>query len=603
MLELVYLWVKKYKNIHEQGFNFSPQFDCSYKDDVLTIADKEETGESYIKNFFGKDINVTAIVGKNGSGKSSISEILGIFSYQEFLDEKSFLVYLIGDKFLCKQSYTKKKFSFEIVNNTKYSFPKLNVSRRVSALYFGNETSSIFNNPKQRNIENYAGNINAYYSANTYLMPNNTYQYNNKYKDNEIEIFNKRFVNILKKYKNILSKINDKIMFDMYRNELHLYEIGAHIAGNNDFLDLLNKDELNGSTLFDSSEKGDSHLYKLLILFRLLDIKDTEKKEIINKIKGIYRKDNLSKKEMMSIHNNINKYDKKSSIFSEDNIENIVSSFEYLKDEIWVENEGHNISEKNILKNDLLKILYSSMNRVNFYNSEKKDFDFYSLSSGEREYIKIFVAYIYHLDLLMKNTDSVNEKRIFIFDEPDLGLHPNWQKQLFCDLIYVTKEIVHKKINILVTTHSPFLLSDIPKQNIIFLDRYKKDDYEVKENKQDIGNCKVVVGLEEKKQTFGANIHTLLSDSFFMEDGLIGEFAKGMINDVYNFIVNYKTDKIKTKKEAQDIINIIGEPLIKKELQQLFDEKFELSKMSLDDEISLLKAKLKALKEIKNDTN
>ena len=30
-MELVYLWVKEYKNIKNQGFNFSPRFNCQFK--------------------------------------------------------------------------------------------------------------------------------------------------------------------------------------------------------------------------------------------------------------------------------------------------------------------------------------------------------------------------------------------------------------------------------------------------------------------------------------------------------------------------------------------------------------------------------------------
>ena len=71
-MELVYLWVEDYKNIKRQGFNFSPRFACEFEDGTLDITDKEETGESYLKDFFGENINVTAIVGENGSGKSSI---------------------------------------------------------------------------------------------------------------------------------------------------------------------------------------------------------------------------------------------------------------------------------------------------------------------------------------------------------------------------------------------------------------------------------------------------------------------------------------------------------------------------------------------------
>jgi len=29
-MELVYLWVEKYKNIEKQGFNFSPKFEFEY---------------------------------------------------------------------------------------------------------------------------------------------------------------------------------------------------------------------------------------------------------------------------------------------------------------------------------------------------------------------------------------------------------------------------------------------------------------------------------------------------------------------------------------------------------------------------------------------
>ena len=69
-MELVYLWVEDYKNIHKQGFNFSPRFECTFPDKYdangklkdncqLEIIEKKE--DEYIKDFFGENINVTAI--------------------------------------------------------------------------------------------------------------------------------------------------------------------------------------------------------------------------------------------------------------------------------------------------------------------------------------------------------------------------------------------------------------------------------------------------------------------------------------------------------------------------------------------------------------
>jgi len=72
-MELVYLWVEKYKNIENQGFNFSSRFECKYDDDKkeLTIDEKKEH-----VSIFSDNINVTAIVGENGSGKSNILKAL-----------------------------------------------------------------------------------------------------------------------------------------------------------------------------------------------------------------------------------------------------------------------------------------------------------------------------------------------------------------------------------------------------------------------------------------------------------------------------------------------------------------------------------------------
>ena len=73
-MELVYIWVEDYKNIQKQGFNFSPKFKCHYDEEKneLTIDENDD----YIPDFFGENINVTAIVGKNGSGKSNILNVI-----------------------------------------------------------------------------------------------------------------------------------------------------------------------------------------------------------------------------------------------------------------------------------------------------------------------------------------------------------------------------------------------------------------------------------------------------------------------------------------------------------------------------------------------
>lgn len=93
-MELVYLWVDGYKNIQKQGFNFSPRFTCKYDEasKELTIDKKEHV------SIFPDNINVTAIVGENGSGKSSLLEsLMDVFSenHTSWLGEDKYKKYII----------------------------------------------------------------------------------------------------------------------------------------------------------------------------------------------------------------------------------------------------------------------------------------------------------------------------------------------------------------------------------------------------------------------------------------------------------------------------------------------------------------------------
>ena len=151
------------------------------------------------------------------------------------------------------------------------------------------------------------------------------------------------------------------------------------------------------------------------------------------------------------------------------------------------------------------------------------------------------------------------------YDEPDVYIHPNWQRLIMSDFLTLIKKYLNnldETIHLIITSHSPFILSDLPKENIIFLEKGKQ-----------------VYPFEDGKQTFGANIHTLLSHGFFMKDGLMGEFAKEKID----LAIKYLNEKVLTEDElnyCENIISIIGEPIIKRELQRMLDSK-RLSEIEL----------------------
>ncbi len=119
-MELIYLWIEDYKNIKEQGFNFSGRYRCEYdrEKNELTINENKD----YV-HIFPDNINVTAIVGKNGSGKSSIFERLIIENYcdmhvgiETIPDGAEYKTIVIYCNF-CNRFF--KEAPFRVVNNTK----------------------------------------------------------------------------------------------------------------------------------------------------------------------------------------------------------------------------------------------------------------------------------------------------------------------------------------------------------------------------------------------------------------------------------------------------------------------------------------------------
>jgi hypothetical protein len=181
---------------------------------------------------------------------------------------------------------------------------------------------------------------------------------------------------------------------------------------------------------------------------------------------------------------------------------------------------------------------------------------FSNLSDGLR-YLMFLYATLHKC--LKQNKVKRFNNVILILDEPDVHMHPEWARKLLYYMFeFLEKEFKEANFQIIISTHSPFILSDIPKGNIIFLE---KDDNGV------------AVIKNNDLNTFAANIHTLLKDSFFMES-TIGKFAKCKINDVIRFLTDdeYKGDM--NKQRAKYIISNIGEDLVKNKLQKTYSEKY-----------------------------
>lgn len=161
------------------------------------------------------------------------------------------------------------------------------------------------------------------------------------------------------------------------------------------------------------------------------------------------------------------------------------------------------------------------------------------------------------------NIKSVPTSRIayryvnIILDEVELCFHPEYQRTFLYKLLLSIQRLhlnTYCGFNIIITTHSPFLLSDIPQSNVLYLE----DGH--------------VVDKSYMQNPFAANVNDILRQSFFLKNGFMGEFAKQKILKV---IDSYTKKKLDTNefKEAVELLTLIGEPLLKNKLSTFMEDK------------------------------
>ncbi|MFW3344406.1 AAA family ATPase [Aliarcobacter butzleri] len=518
-MELVYLWVEEYKNIRNQGFNFSPRFECEYNQDTKELTINEN--ENYV-SIFPDNINVSAIVGENGSGKSSV--LAGI--------KNAFSIYKINGEYYSKgfniknikAPFTVKENTIDILEHTIYLDFDLIKINPIKDFW-----SYSFQNIYQRNL---------YHFVESNLNTNSSFN---------IEQFRKNFFNlIIKHYNKFKSSIftynPNKIIFSDYiqskKEEKELNNIIQETQEKH-----LTKEKFLVFLLINISK-----LYNLKIpsIKNMNDLKENEN-FIIDNAKYLFdiKHDEKDYKEKLNLEiDAINSFFENMKQFQDKTIISI-NEFEKI----------FNQHEKAFLR--LINIGFISIDLLDF--KERKFFD---LSYGERKFFTENLM-VYD-DIKRKNKNDI----LIVLDEPDLTLHPNWQKRYINEMVNLLSNFPEKKFHIVITSHSPFILSDIPKENVIFLEKYIKD--EDKEQKE--GNCKNVTKDMELK-TFGANIHTLLSDGFFMSDGLMGEFAKSKITEILEFLNDKEKLKTIKKEQIKPIIESIGEDFLRNKLLNLYRKK------------------------------
>ena len=215
-----------------------------------------------------------------------------------------------------------------------------------------------------------------------------------------------------------------------------------------------------------------------------------------------------------------------------------------------------------------VEIFLNKSRKKNDKCSQMDEVPFSKLSSGEKQFAYMMSTYIYHLINLESihtatQTNSNGSNRVaysminMIFDEMELCFHPEYQRTFVNNLVsYIKRAGLNKtfSFNIILTTHSPFILSDIPACNILALKDGEPDEQ------------------FKNKKTLAANIYDILNSGFFMDD-FIGEYSSIFINEIIKKL-NDSNDDISAKE--QEIlfkqISLIGDDLVRIKLLEKLDQ-------------------------------
>lgn len=618
---------KKFTKILSEGipYVFYNEYDFSkYTDQSRIIKQIENVTPDLfsLKNNFKKEvkINISAIVGENGSGKSSVVELFYLSCYnisvinrvlfdeaeERLLNKKDIvpdinieIFYKIDtDIFLLNLIKTEIKIfkllkdSFVQLSNHKFSLNdffytiSINYSlHSLNSLILGNWVNRIFHK-------------NDGYQTPIVLNP---YR-----EDGNIEINNEEYLVKSRLISNILGKINNRTKSkDSLRNILEK-KVAQKLKIE------LNKekfiyDEKTQKPIFKNTEKYGNTILPIVYRHFLKNEQFVPKETLLNEYAKeyiLYKIETIAGKyqpykRFFRLFENLAKNDLHNTgafiqMLSEDKSHitfKLRQAINFLSNELYYDRKesfeltvaylSNKLEKESKLKGkELIDILPPAFFKIDIEFQNKDLFNL--LSSGEKQRVYSISTLIYHLNNL-SSVAMVHQlykyKRVnVVFDELELYFHPELQRNLINDIVESIKKIDLKEIdsiNILLITHSPFILSDIPDSNILFLE----------DNGLPLTN-------RENIKTFGGNIHELLAHSFFLKNGFIGEFAK---NKIQAIIDKLNPDEKKSKIDLnRDLIwkeiQIIGEPFLKEKLEEMYYSKFDKTRR-----INELKAELNRL--------
>ncbi|PKQ89386.1 hypothetical protein CXK86_20270 [Paenibacillus sp. BGI2013] len=593
-MELLYIYIDSYKGLFEnQHFNFSDEFRFEYvKEREELQVEKNQLAQP---NFFrikdrsypesGKIINITGIIGKNGAGKTTILDFIkeNLLESSEGLREKAIVVTRNEQgQFFIHQNQDLKvdninkfiKMDMEVIYSKDLSsgyMPK-EILPETTVIYYSNVFDA--RNERTSEIRNISTNhLVKQYKKDALGMKalSENFSETELYRLEEIRKQLNFFYGIQEEKLEIPIKLPQFALIstrEIYPRPQHTRIIYQPIVNIRDRVRTILKKGIEKSDFYHDAIKLKFYMVFMDSFLMDLPIYSRVSKNTLNKLKYLeiiedengnyYRTLITLLKDIFKIIDDGTWY--------EDVIDLLTLFHEYINEDSVLHSTDNfklqvNLTEKN-QERPLKRILDLHQKLMKF--KPFLDFDWGGdLSSGEKAFIS-FYSRLYSLidEKQIASNMKLAKNVMILIDEGELYLHPEWQRKFIFNMIsFLQMTYTDRNIQIVLTSNSPIIISDLTNSNLIFID------------KSETGR-RVINELRDNKQTFASNIHTLFSDAFFMSSGLIGEFASYTILSLIQRINTSSSEIIfQQRRELETLISQIGEPVLRNKLISLLKEK------------------------------
>lgn len=568
-MKLIYCYIEHFRNIENQDVSLSEEFDCRYRDSKIFIEKREKNplmDYIYDNGFMS---NLRIIVGKTGSGKTNFLQLIGM----DWWNRKSTAD---GDAYLLLyKMHNENDFFVEEVglgNKTRaycftYDFDKHEILKYIPAAYDDHEDTYIINA-----FDRYAFASCPYDNVrqeqmfdNNQFIPRKITQYGKSSVSMECEFLKeylshfseksiKRRVSFVIGWKNWQNKIQSDLDEKLIKREYWTYKDRAEEQRDKNF----RNGQYNKPIEYDKKSTPKSRfIHDLMVDFAIYLRKWAELVEyefpekyypytgIVYDL-GIEDPKELPDGKKMGILKRIDWLCQYIDYHTDEitsnrglvwqigsDIRDLFHLLGKMDDKYFTDTEftipvmDIDVNGKTVMRDVFERMEQYRPDQIGVFTECLLPYHWSYVSSGEYQYAKIWgVLEEYGVRVKMmtqgqKYSEAIQPNLILLLDEPENYMHPEMCRTFIRNLnILLSKRNPNTELQVLISTHSPFMLSDVMASQVI------KMDYD--EN----GKCVI---SESKKPYYAANIHSIMADGFFLEY-TIGEQARIFLEDKFKLL-------------------------------------------------------------------